>query len=233
MRIRSELGISVLASIFVGLLRLLFRTLKLTYREEVAGANPFDPATSEQFLYCVWHDSVVMPTFSGRHRKTSALTSRHSDGSFVARVLRLVGIQPVRGSTNRLGPAAYRELVGALGEGHVVITPDGPRGPARRMSLGILQLASRTGRRIVPTAYHSESCWRIPGSWTTLVIPRPFSRVLLLSGRPLFVPPGLDRDELREYACRLQTEMDRLNVRPLVERNLSLTSCLTVKSLTT
>jgi lysophospholipid acyltransferase (LPLAT)-like uncharacterized protein len=212
MRFRSKLGISMLAGIFVGVLRLLFRTLKLTYREEVAGANPFNQETTEQFLYCVWHDSVVMPAFSGEHRKTSALTSRHADGSFVAKVLSLVGIQPIRGSTNRLSPTAYRELLSALGEGHLVITPDGPRGPARRMSLGIVQLASRTGRRIVPTAYHAERCWRIPGSWTTLVIPRPYSRVLLMAGQPLLVPPNLDHDQLREYARRLQAEMDRLNV---------------------
>ena len=232
MRIRSELGLGLLAGIFVGLLRLLFGTLKLTYRQEVPGTDPFDPATSEPFLYCVWHDSVVMPAFSGKHQKTSALTSRHADGSFVARVLARVGIRPIRGSTNRLSPTAYRELVDAIGTGHVVITPDGPRGPARRMSLGIVQLASRTGRRIVPTAYHAERCWRFPGSWTTLVVPHPYSRVLLVAGQPLFVPPDLDRGQLREYAERLQVEMDRLNKAPATVTERSWTASLTVKSLT-
>jgi lysophospholipid acyltransferase (LPLAT)-like uncharacterized protein len=233
MRIRSELRLGLLAGIFVGLLRLLFCTLKLTYREEVAGTDPFDPATSEQFLYCVWHDSVVMPAFSGKHQKTSALTSRHADGSFVARVLSRMGIKPIRGSTNRLSPTADRELVAAIGTGHVVITPDGPRGPARQMSLGIVQLASRTGRRIVPTAYHAERCWRFPGSWTTLVVPHPFSRVLLVAGRPLFVPPGLDRQQLREYADGLQREMDRLHAAPATVMETCWMTSLTVKSLTT
>jgi hypothetical protein len=233
MRIRSELGLSLLAGIFVGLLRLLFGTLKLTYREEVPGTDPFDPATKEQFLYCVWHDSVVVPAFSGKHHNTSALTSRHADGSFVARVLSRMGIKPIRGSTNRLSPTAYRELVEAMGTGHVVITPDGPRGPARRMSLGIVQLASRTGRRIVPTAYHAERCWTFPGSWTTLVVPHPYSRVLLVAGRPLFVPPNLGREQLREFAERLQGEMDRLNKSPARVTERSWVETLTVKSLTT
>lgn len=231
MKIRSELGLTVLAGVFVSIARLLFRTLTLAYREEVAGTNPYDPATSERFLYCVWHDSAVIPAFSGPHRSTAALTSRHSDGSFVARVLRRVGIRPIRGSTNRLSPSAFRELMCALGAGHVVITPDGPRGPARRMSVGIVYLASRTGRAIIPTAYHCASCWRFAGSWTTLVIPCPFSRVLLVAGSPIRVPPDLTRDQLDEYAERVQGEMDRLH-RTAEELEGTLMPSLTVKSLT-
>ncbi|HZL88804.1 MAG TPA: hypothetical protein VFB96_10560, partial [Pirellulaceae bacterium] len=46
--------------------------------------------------------------------------------------------------------------------GHVVITPDSPRGPARRMSAGIVQLASRSGRAIVPTAYLATNTGGLP-----------------------------------------------------------------------
>jgi lysophospholipid acyltransferase (LPLAT)-like uncharacterized protein len=159
----------------------------------------------------VWHDSAVMPAFAGQHPSTSALTSRHSDGSFVARVLKSVGIRPIRGSTNRLSPAGFRTLVRAAAAGHVVITPDGPRGPARQMSVGIVYLASRTGRAIVPTAYHATSCWKFAGSWTTLVVPRPFAHVTLVAGRPIRVPPDLARSELQSYILQVQHEMDHVN----------------------
>jgi hypothetical protein len=86
MRIRNELGIVLAAWMFVGIMRLLFRTLTFSYREAVAGTNPFNVQTTERYLYCVWHDSAVMPAFAGQHPSTSALTSRHADGSFVARV---------------------------------------------------------------------------------------------------------------------------------------------------
>jgi lysophospholipid acyltransferase (LPLAT)-like uncharacterized protein len=210
-KIRNELGVALLAWMFVGIVRLLFRTLTFSYREAVAGTNPFDKRTTERYLYCVWHDSVVMPAFSGEHPSTSALTSRHSDGSFVARVLKSVGIRPIRGSTNRLSPAGFRTLVRATEAGHVVITPDGPRGPARHMSVGIVYLASRTGRAIVPTAYHARSCWKFAGSWTTLVVPRPFTHVTLVAGRPIQVPPDLPRSELQYYVRQVQGEMDRVN----------------------
>jgi len=94
---------------------------------------------------------------------------------------------------------------------HVIITPDGPRGPRRQMSHGIVFLASRTGRRVVPTGYSCSRCWRVKGSWTDLVIPKPFAKVFLLAGDAIKVPPGLERDELRPYTAMIQAEMDRLN----------------------
>jgi len=210
-RIQSRIGVELLAALFVAVVGMVFRTLKLSFREEAPGVNPYDPANRDHFLYCVWHDSIVAPLFAGKHRGTSALTSRHVDGSFVAGVLRRRGVTAVRGSTNRLGPAAFRQMLEALKTGHMVITPDGPRGPARKMSAGIVYLASRTGRAIVPTAYLYDRPWRFKGSWTDLLIPRPFSKVLLLGGRPIFVPPDLTPDQLREYVELVQREMDRLN----------------------
>jgi len=141
----------------------------------------------------------------------AALTSRHADGSFVAAVLRLIGISTVRGSTNRIGPGALRELMRTTEDKHIVITPDGPRGPRRQMSNGIVFLASRTGRGVVPTASSCSRCWRVKGSWTDLVIPKPFARVFLLTGNPVKVPPALGREELQQYAAVIQAEMDRLN----------------------
>jgi lysophospholipid acyltransferase (LPLAT)-like uncharacterized protein len=44
-----------------------------------------------------------------------------------------------------------------------------------------------------------------------LVIPRPFSRALLVAGSPIRVPPRLTKESLAEYAKRVQGEMDRLH----------------------
>lgn len=211
MRIRSPWLTSLAACLFAAAIRLLFRTLRLSLQEEEAGTNPYVKSPREPFLYCVWHDSMVIATFGGKRRSAAALTSRHADGAFVAAVLRRVGMSAIRGSTNHIGPGAIRELMRAVEDKHLAITPDGPRGPRRRMSRGIVYLASRTGRAVVPTAYSCVRCWRIPGSWTDLVVPKPFTKVFLLGGEPIRVPPGLESSELHPYVERLQAEMDRLN----------------------
>ena len=185
--------------------------LKLNLSEETLGTNPYAASPRERFIYCVWHDSMVIPAFAGKHRFTAALTSRHADGSFVAHVLRCVGVSTIRGSTNRMGAGAMRQLMRATEDKHLVITPDGPRGPRRQVSTGIAFLASRTGRAVVPTAYSCVRCWRITGSWTNLIIPKPFTQVYLLAGEPIKVPPDLGCDELQQHVARIQAEMDRLN----------------------
>ena len=63
----------------------------------------------------------------------------------------------------------------------------------------------------MPTAYRCDRPWRFKGSWTDLLIPRPFSKVLLLGAKPIFVPPDLTTEQLRGYVEIVQGEMDRLN----------------------
>jgi lysophospholipid acyltransferase (LPLAT)-like uncharacterized protein len=211
LKIRSPLLIKFSAAAFAAVMWLLFRMLKLNFSEETPGTNPYAMSPRERFIYCVWHDSMVIPAFAGKHRFTAALTSQHADGTFVAHVLRCVGVSTIRGSTNRIGAGAMRQLMRATEEKHLVITPDGPRGPRRQMSTGITFLASRTGRAVVPTAYSCARCWRITGTWTNLVIPKPLTHVYLLAGVPIKVPPDLGSDQLQQYVARIQAEMDRLN----------------------
>lgn len=44
-----------------------------------------------------------------------------------------------------------------------------------------------------------------------VVIPKPFTKVFLLGGGPVCVPPDLGSDQLQQYVDRIQAEMDRLN----------------------
>jgi lysophospholipid acyltransferase (LPLAT)-like uncharacterized protein len=211
LKIRSPLLTVLSATIFTVAVWLLFRTLRRVLHVETPGTNPYDKSARERFFYCVWHDSIVISAFGGKQRNMVALTSRHADGYFVAHVVRLLGVPAVRGSTNRIRPGAIRQIIRTTEDKHIVVTPDGPRGPRRQMSVGIVFLASHSGRAVVPTAYSCSRCWTFKGSWTDLVIPKPFAKVFLLAGDPIKVPPGLDRDELQRYASLIQADMDRLN----------------------
>lgn len=155
---------------------------------------------------------MVLPVFGGVHWCTTALTSQHSDGSFVASLLRLRNVPTVRGSTNRIRTGAIRELLEAAKSRHLVVTPDGPRGPNRQMSAGIAYLSSRTGRAVVPSGFACSRCWRWKGSWSDLIIPKPFSTLILIAGPPIYVPAGLTTPQLRAYVAEIQAVMDRLDV---------------------
>lgn len=155
---------------------------------------------------------MVLPVFGGRHWCTTALTSMHRDGAFVASILWVRKISTVRGSTNRIRTAALRQLLQTAELQHLVITPDGPRGPNRTMSSGIVYLASRSGRGIVPCGFACSRCWRWKGTWSELIVPKPFSTIVLLAGPPIHVPTDVDRAELQIYVDQIQTAMDQLDV---------------------
>ncbi len=209
-RIRSPLFVRLSGFLFAIAMRVLFWTLRLDVRT-ARNANPYSASGSARFLYPVWHDSIVMAAFGGRHERTVALTSHHRDGSFVTSVLKAIGVPAVRGSTGHRGGNALREILTTARDRDIVMTPDGPRGPRRKMSTGTIFLASRSGRAIIPTAFACESSWAIRGSWTNLVIPKPFSKVFLLAGDPIEVPADVSRDNLTQYAAQIQGQMDHLD----------------------
>ncbi len=210
MRIRSPLFVRLSGFLFAIAMRVLFWTLRLDVRT-TRNANPYAASGDAIFLYPVWHDSAVIAAFGGRHARTVALTSHHRDGSFVTSVLKAIGVPAVRGSTAHRGGNALREILTTARDRDIVMTPDGPRGPRRKMSSGTIFLASRSGRAIVPTAFSCERSWTIQGSWTNLMIPKPFSKVFLLAGDPIEVPVDISRDKLTQYTAQIQDHMDRLN----------------------
>ena len=189
----------------------LSRSLRL---RGICEADETDPsfATRQGYIYALWHDSILVPLakkmLSGT--RVAALVSRHQDGAYLAEFMCYCRIRSVRGSTARGGDQALRELMQVGDDWNIFITPDGPRGPHHEIKPGLVYLASRTGRPIIPVASHCASAWHVRGSWTGLVVPKPFSRCTYLLGEPLSIPADLSRDQIKFHTSRVQAEMDRL-----------------------
>jgi lysophospholipid acyltransferase (LPLAT)-like uncharacterized protein len=209
-KIRSRLLTKVVVFIGVALVRALFKTCRLQAVPEAPGSNPYEMTGDNRYLYSVWHDQIIMTVFSGRPKNMAGLVSGHQDGGYLADAMKLVGIVPVRGSSKRGGSRAMGELLRRVRQYHVAITPDGPRGPRRKMKTGILFLASHSGRGIIPSVYACRRGWRIRGNWTDMLMPWPCTTIYARGGPPFVVPPNLDRHQLEQYAERLEREMERL-----------------------
>ncbi|HEV8067601.1 MAG TPA: lysophospholipid acyltransferase family protein [Planctomycetaceae bacterium] len=209
MKIRNRYLTKLIALAAVALVRVLFKTCRIEIATEVPGCCPYEDTGDRRFLYCVWHDDILMTVFCGQPKRMAGLVSPHQDGSYLADAMQRVGITSVRGSSKRGASRAMRELLDRVRDLHVAITPDGPRGPRRQMKTGIIFLASRSGRVIIPTAYACRRAWRIRGNWTDMQLPMPFTRVHARGGPAFIVPANLDREQLELYAQRLQAEMER------------------------
>jgi lysophospholipid acyltransferase (LPLAT)-like uncharacterized protein len=210
MRIRGKTVDWLLGVFAVLVFRCLFKTLRLQFHT-ADYTNPYVIEGDDRFIYCVWHDQLLIPIFGGKHRHTAALVSQNRDGSFVEAGLRSAGILPIRGSSNRGGALAMRQLIRESEGKHIVMTPDGPRGPRRELSAGVVFLAAHSGRAIVPTAFTCESGCRFGVGWTDLLVPKPFSKVHLLTGEPIHIAP--DTANLRTDVARVQAAMLAINAR--------------------
>lgn len=211
MKIRSQYANWLIARLGTWALRCLFLTVRIDHRTVVDDATPYRrPAGAQRYCFCLWHDAIVTAVFGLRTWFLSGLISRHQDGTYLAHAAQLAGITPVRGSASRGGAQATRQLIDRP-ELHVCITPDGPRGPRRKMKDGIVYLSSRTGRPIVPTTLKATRWWSIPGGWSDMMLPKPFSRALLIAGQPIDVSPDLTREQIAELTLHIQDEMDRLD----------------------
>ena len=86
---------------------------------------------------------------------------------------------------------------------HLVITPDGPRGPVYQLGQGIIFLAQKCNAAIVPANMEYSSCWRF-NSWDRFIVPRPFSKVRVILGAPLQIAQTTNPEEFESERVRLQ-----------------------------
>lgn len=173
--------------------------------------SPYEPPEQNTYIYSVWHDSLLMPLFFGRQSHTVALVGPHQDGGVLASAMQRLKIPVVRGSSSRGGAEAVHRLLAGHEGHHIVVTPDGPRGPRREMKPGVAFLSSHTGKPVVPTAFVCRRSWSVGAGWTDLAIPKPWTTVYAFAGEGIRVPAEADKQTIRHYTEKIQQEMDRLD----------------------
>jgi lysophospholipid acyltransferase (LPLAT)-like uncharacterized protein len=195
-----------------------FRLLQLwgrTLRYEIDDrAGVVGRSVTENYIGALWHNRLlVFPLVLRRffpERHGAALISASRDGDLLADAVRRFGYDVVRGSSSRLGASAILQLAQVLASGgDVVITPDGPRGPAYELGPGIIFLAQKSGAAVVPMNLEYSRCWRL-GSWDRFIVPRPFAKVRVLINRPHRVKSTVTPEEFESERLALQDAMMEL-----------------------
>jgi lysophospholipid acyltransferase (LPLAT)-like uncharacterized protein len=193
MKANSPLAIGGLSLVSTACIRQWMATLDCRVEFGAADADPVHPGFRGAKIYVFWHENILLPLYLRGHGNISMLLSRHRDADILARVAHMMGFGTVRGSTFQGGSAALRELAARAATGSLTITPDGPRGPRRRLAAGCVFLASLLGIPIVVMGLGYQRPWRL-STWDRFAIPRPWTRARGIISRPLAIPPNLDRD---------------------------------------
>lgn len=166
------------------------------------------------FIYAFWHGRQLLMPYLHAHDQANTLISLSRDGDQIARIAELFGIGAVRGSSSRGGARALVTMKRLLAQGRRVgMTPDGPRGPQGVVQPGVIFLAQKTARPIVPLAYGVKRRMIVRG-WDEYVVPFPFNRITLVYGKPILVSShdSVDgkRQELAQALNQVTREADSL-----------------------
>ena len=187
------------------LLQIWARTLRYEVDDR---ADVIGKPVRESYIAALWHNRLLLISFVLKkflpQRPGAGLISASRDGDLIADLTRRFGFEVVRGSSSRLGASALRELENMLASSRdILITPDGPRGPAYELGPGIVFLAQKTGAAVVPINMEFSSCWRV-NSWDGFILPRPFAKVRVILGPPHRVRATTTPEEFEAERLSLQ-----------------------------
>lgn len=148
-------------------------------------------------IYALWHNRLLVLSYAHRFENIHILVSKHKDGEYIALACSRLGYKAVRGSTKRGGMRAMKELIDVASQYDIGITPDGPHGPKEKVQDGILYLAYKTGKPIIPALCNAKRKW-VLSSWDNFIIPKFFSPVKIIYGKPIFVASKEEIDYKKE-----------------------------------
>jgi lysophospholipid acyltransferase (LPLAT)-like uncharacterized protein len=171
----------------------------------------------------IWHGRLLVgPYFLWKYRKRGimVLISPSEDGEILARILSGWG-KVLRGSSSHSIVKVWGAIKKELDQGgEVVIVPDGPRGPNRKMKLGALKLSQQSGAYIVPFTFAAARKKTLK-SWDEFLVFYPFSKVVALFGEPFLVDPRLREDELERERLRIEQLLSKLDDKAATYLNYS------------
>ena len=188
------------------------RVLRASMRIDVRGAEVLAAARKSpgRYILCFWHSRFVLMPYCYPGPRIVVLSSNHRDAEALVRILRRFGIEQARGSSTAGGATGMRQILRKVEEGcDVGLTPDGPRGPRRRVQPGVIAVARLTGLPIIAVTFSARPARRLR-TWDRTLLPKLFSTGLFVYGDPIFVPRDGDGSVQEVKRRALESELDRI-----------------------
>jgi lysophospholipid acyltransferase (LPLAT)-like uncharacterized protein len=168
-------------------------------------------AALEPALFVSWHGHVP------RGDQTDLLASHHPDGRMAAAYAKSMGWGVIDGAGRTAkhdadpgGFAAFRGMMRSLKAGRsIYVNGDVPPIPGRELSRGLIMLARRTGRPLVPVATSGSRRTILERSWDKMQITHPFGRLAIVAGAPYYVGDDIGDDAAAaEFKQRLDATLE-------------------------
>ncbi|VAY88325.1 Protein of unknown function DUF374 [hydrothermal vent metagenome] len=155
----------------------------------------------KSFILAMWHGELLMQPLNYRMLKPNGqikvIVSEHRDGEMIRKVVNLLGVGAIAGSSTRGGVKALIGAIKTIKQGiDVAITPDGPRGPRHEIADGIVIIAQKTGAQILTCSLKASKYWQF-NSWDKFMVPKPFGEINFYISDPFDIS-GLNIEEAKK-----------------------------------
>jgi lysophospholipid acyltransferase (LPLAT)-like uncharacterized protein len=168
----------------------------------------------QSFMLALWHQTFIPGIIAqkGNYQKISGMGSRSKDANAASYATARIGLHVVRGSSskngvNKGGKEARDQMLNLMKQGITgALTIDGPKGPAKEVKPGIIDMAKKSGCAIVPYLVIPEKYWEF-NSWDRFRIPKPFSKIIIHYGEPFTISKEANGEDFQAYCKKLQTSL--------------------------
>lgn len=165
---------------------------------------------------CYWHQMHIFGSWyirqlQKRGLKIGFLISPSVDGEIPAQIVQSWGAVAIRGSSNRTGARALKDMYNVIMKDKVspVTTSDGPTGPIHEFKQGAIMLAQITQSPMLPIAFAASRYWQVH-SWDKFIIPKPFSRIIITVGEPHYIEKKSNAEILEQARIKMENELNQL-----------------------
>jgi lysophospholipid acyltransferase (LPLAT)-like uncharacterized protein len=161
-------------------------------------------------IVALWHQRFFMVIRYAKKfgiYEPSAIISRSRDGELIARLAQSLGFRPIRGSSSQGGKEAMEAIVEDLSSHACAVhAVDGPRGPKGLIKPGLIRIAQLSGVPVIPVYISCSRAWKLR-SWDQFLIPKPFSRILVHWGDPIYLSEKTDPDAFENHRIQIEKIM--------------------------
>ncbi len=171
-----------------------------------------DVCKTGPFVCACFHGTMLFCIHHCRQYPGVIMVSRSWDGELIDRCLRRWGFDTTRGSSSRGGKEALGEMIDMIKANNYCsgLAVDAPRGPSRQVKMGIVVLGRETGQPVVPLVSWATRKIQF-NSWDKMILPLPFSTIVLAFGKPEKIPAGLENEDYERIRTRIEEEMIRVS----------------------
>ena len=149
----------------------------------------------------MWHNKLLVILLCLKAlKKRAGLASPSKDGELISVPLEKMGYRMVRGSSGKDSVKSLVQIIKLIkNEGYSLGTPlDGPKVPVDEVKPEWFEWHRNQEKQLILVGGAYSKKWVFSKTWDKFQLPKPFSKVVCVVGKPIDVPADADPKEFSE-----------------------------------